>query len=240
MKKLLTLLFAAVLLGMLALPSLAADDTWRMTHGDDSQDALLVGKVLETGVGYIRFDVVRTVNGKPAKSPFRLKRTNAFTQEFAPGDGILASVRYDQGNRSAGSVAYDIAKVQLMQNKKIKMDVNAYDVGFIEWIVNTGEDRLSGNGESVYRHIPGSEESELLFDGETKRWLLDSLDPKYKAPEVKRESIEQVLRALVKGIPREQMLQIAGIGFVCGAVFGTGIALLTVLLLRRKSRKSLR
>jgi len=222
MKKFLTLLLSLALLGALALPGLAADGTWRMTHGDDYQDALLVGEVIEAAEGYVSFDVVRTVNGKPAKSPFLL-----FVDEmnFAVGDGILASVCYMHDNRSNGIVAYGVFKAELKQDKKIKMDPGWYDVGFLEWYVNTGENDLYSIEGSVYRRVEGSEEGQLLFDGE--KWHVDSLDPQYKAPQVTREPIKPMLSAL-RAIPLRVLLGfcaaigLAGvlIGFAIGFVIG--------------------
>ena len=188
MKKFLTLLLSLALLGAFALPGFAADGTWRMTHGDEFQDALLVGEVTEAVEGYVVFEVIRTVNGKPAKSPFLL-----FVDEmnFAVGDGILASVRYLHGNRSNGNVAYGAFKAELKQDKKIKMDPGWYDVGFLEWYVNTGENDLYSIEGSVYRRVEGSEEGQLLFDG--AQWHVDSLESQYKAPQVTREPIRPLL-----------------------------------------------
>ena len=72
MKKIYAMLFALALLSAFALPSLAADPTHRMMHGDNVQDALLVGEVIEVEDSVIIFEVMRTVNGKPARSPFHL------------------------------------------------------------------------------------------------------------------------------------------------------------------------
>lgn len=228
MKKFLTLLLSLALLSALALPALAADSTHRMTHGDDFQDALLVGEVIETGFGYVTFDVVRTVNGRPAKSPFRL--TGDDEMKFAVGDGILASVRYMQGDRLNGSVAYGAFKVELKQDKKIKMDPGWYDVGFLEWYVNTGENGLYSIEGSVYRRVEGSEEGQLLFDG--RQWRMDSLGPKYKAPEVKREPIKPLLAAF-KSVPLRVVLEaFAAIG-LAGAATGFAIG----FMIGRKKRK---
>ena len=223
MKKFLTLLLSLALLGAFALPGFAADGTWRMTHGDEFQDALLVGEVVEAAEGYVVFDVVRTVNGKPAKSPFRLAMDEA--PEFAAGDGILASVRYQHGDRSNGTVAYRVLKTELKQDKKIKMDPGWYDVGFLEWYVNTGENDLYSIEGSVYRRVEGSEEGQLLFDG--AQWHIDSMDPQYKAPQVTREPIrpflalfsKQHLRLLFGGCAAIGLAGVAigfGLGFVIG------------------------
>jgi len=222
MKKFLTLLLSFALLAALALPALAADSTYLMTHGDEFQDALLVGEVIEAAEGYVKFDVVRTVNGKPAKSPFLL-----FVDEinFSEGDGILASVRYLHDNRSNGTPAYGVFKAELKPDKKIKMDSGWYDVGFLEWYVNTGENDLYGIEGSVYRRVEGSEEGQLLFDG--AKWHMDSLDSQYKAPQVTREPIKPMLSAL-RGIPLRVLLGfcaaigLAGvlIGFAIGFVIG--------------------
>jgi len=232
------LMLAGVVLLVFALPALAADSTWRMTHGDDWQDALLVGEVIEAEVGsnYVIFDVVRTVNGKPAKSPFRLETGDGapFERKYSPGDGILASVCYDQSNRATGFIAYGAFKVELMQDKKIKMDACFSDVGFIEWYVNTGENDLYyGMGSSTYRRTEDGE-GQLLFDGET--WYLNSLDPKYRAPEVTREPIEPLVKSLIKDIPLERVLKIAAFGFGFGVLAGAGVVLLIVLLRRRRSQ----
>jgi len=188
MKKFTLLLIALFLLSCFTVSVSAADTSWRMTHGDDTQDALLVGKVMEADGETIKIDVIRTVNGKPAKSPFTIKK-NAYQNNFLQAsvdDGILVSVSFATGTKSSGTVCYGLYKVQLMQDKKIKMDVNEYDVGFIEWQVNTGiKDDLFGEDGKVFRHTGGDwqTDGELLFDGIT--WYEDSLDPQYKAPEVK-------------------------------------------------------
>ena len=227
MKKFFTLLLLFALLAALAFPGLAADSTHLMTHGDNNQfqDALLVGEITEAVEGYVVFEVVRTVNGKPAKSPFLLYESEGFTEpqlaEFAIGDGILASVRYLHGNRSNGSMAYRVLKVELKQDKKIKMDVNDWDAGFIEWYVNTGENDLYGIEGSVYRRVEGSEEGQLLFDG--RDWHVDSLDPDYKAPEVKREPIKPLFAAF-SAVPLRQLLGFCAIlglaGFAVGFAIG--------------------
>jgi len=52
MKIILALILSFALLGAFALPGLAADVTWRMTHGDDFQDALLRGHRADRGCGW--------------------------------------------------------------------------------------------------------------------------------------------------------------------------------------------
>lgn len=227
MKKILVLILSLALLGTFALPGLAADDTSRMMHGDDYQDALLVGKITEVVEGQVVFDVVRTVNGSPAKSPFLLFEGELFSSPqlsgFTAGDGILASVRYLHGNRANGTLAYRAFKVELKPDKKIKMDPGWYDVGFLEWYVNAGEDNLYGDGDSVYRRDEGSEEGQLLFDG--SQWHLDSLDPKYKAPQVTREPIKPLLSAF-KSVPLRVVLEaFAAIG-LAGFAIGLGMGFL--------------
>lgn len=69
------------------------------------------------------------------------------------------------------------------------MDVNEYDVGFIEWIVNTGDDRLYAEGNIVSRYY-GDNKTEVIFDG--SEWLVDSLDSKYKAPEAEKLILPEV------------------------------------------------
>ena len=183
MKKIAALLCALVLLGLFALPSMAACPTHHMTHGTGGQDALIVGEVLEATDEYLLIDVVRTVNGRYARSPFRLnidaddpilERTS-----FQAGDGILASVNFTRGNR-AGQRWHGMYRVELMQDTKIRMDVNDLDAGFVEWYVNTGQRNLFGNQSRVYRR--GSRDPEMIFDGET--WHMNSLDPSFRAPSV--------------------------------------------------------
>jgi len=230
MKKILTLLLSMVLLAAFALPGLAADATHRMTHGDDFQDALLVGEVTEAVEGYVVFDVARTVNGKPAKSPFLLFLDE---MEFAVGDGILASVCYMHDNRSNGTVAYGVFKAELKPGKKVKMDPGWYDVGFLEWYVNTGENDLHSIEGSVYHRVLGSEEGQLLFDGE--QWHVDSLDARYRAPEVTREPVGPMLLAL-RAIPLRVLLGFCAAIGLCGVVIGFGIGF---VIGRRKRRKHL-
>jgi len=233
MKRFFALMLAGLLLCSFALPVLAASDTARMMQGDDYQDALLVGKITETVEGYVMFDVVRTVNGKPAESPFLLFEGELFSipmlTEFAVGDGILASVRYLHDNRSSGSMAYRAYKVELKQDKKIKMDVSEWDVGFIEWYVNTGERFMTGNGNSVSRYDEGSTDKQLIFDGQN--WLMDSLDSKYTAPEVKREPI----KPLLANFTTKQVLLLFGGCAVIGLI---AITLLVVVVIKKKHKKS--
>ena len=217
MKKSITLLLSVALLAAFALPGFAADPTHLMTHGDEFQDALLVGEITEAVEGYVVFDVVRTVNGKPAKSPFLLF---ADEMDFAVGDGILASVCYMHDNRSNGTMAYRVLKVELKQDKKIKMEVSDWDAGFLEWYVNTGENDLYGIEGSVYRRVEGSEEGQLLFDGE--QWHVDSLDARYRAPEVTREPVGPMLLAL-RAIPLRVLLGFCAAIGLCGVVIGFGI-----------------
>ena len=230
MKKFVALLFSFALLCAFAVPALAADATHLMTHGDDYQDALLVGKILEATDDDILFDVVRTVNGIPAKSPFRLEKGGYFDPrlEFAAGDGILASVQFTPGSKKAGTVAYRALKVELKQDKKIKMDVSDYDAGFLEWYVNTGENDLYSDGGSIYRHNFDGGGGELLFDGEL--WHVDSLDPKYKAPQARLVPI----RSLLSGIPMANVLMPAFAGL---AAVEFAVIVILVALLARKKRK---
>jgi len=227
------------LLAVFALPGFAADITARMMQGDDAQDALLVGKVIEVGGDFVLFDVVRTVSGKPAKSPFRLEPEGWMLQSdswarsaFDVDDGILVSVRYAPGSRTTGTVVYRAFKVELKQDKKIKMSVNEYDVGFIEWYVNTGERFMTGNGNAVSRYDEGSTEKQLIFDGE--KWLMDSLDAKYKAPEVNREPTKPLLANFTASFTTKQVLSI----FAGCAAFGLiSISVMAVVIRKRRKKR---
>jgi len=190
MKKLSSLVLAFLLAAFFMLTVAAGDSTHLMTHGSKDQDALIVGKVTEIADDYIMFDIIRTVSGTPASSPFKLLTVDGYRYnddiDFIVDDGILVSVKFSDTSKSAGTVVFGIYKVTLMQDKKIKMDINDYDVGFIEWVVNTGlEDSLYCEGDKVFRHTGKGDwqsDGELLFDGTV--WHKDSLDPKYSAPEV--------------------------------------------------------
>lgn len=91
MKKVVLALIVTICLLAFSFNIFAADVTYRITHGDDSQDALLIGKIISVKDEYIIFDVIRTVNGTPAKSPFKLSIPhNSNAVPYHEGGGILA------------------------------------------------------------------------------------------------------------------------------------------------------
>ena len=225
MKKLFSLLICLALLILLALPALATDSTWLMLADmSGSQDALLVGKVIEDSDYYILFDVVRTVNGKPAKSPFQLNKAEPSAPIYATGDGILASVQYFRPfTRDIGTYGYGGSyMVELKQDKKIKMDIEEYDVAVIEWYVNTGEfGRYGSYNDNFYRRKKDGSEGQLLFDG--KQWHVDSLNRKFKAPQVRWEPLRPVLIGIHNMLTVGQVLLLRGcvlaVGFI-GCMIG--------------------
>ena len=175
-----------ILVALGGMSASAADEIHRMTHGDDEQDALLVGKIIAVEGDDVIFNVVRTVLGTSAVSPFRL--TDAL-EDYTVGDGLLVSVYFSDDSRAVGTRRYGEYRVQLMQDKKIRMLPSLMDYGtnspLIEWRVNVGtKDALVPDDGCLYRWRGNSDSGykELLFDGE--RWHVSSLDAKYIAPEV--------------------------------------------------------
>ena len=185
MKKILMLICAALLLGMFTLTGIAGDNAHHLMHGN--QDALLVGEVLEITDEYILIDVVRTVSGQRARSPFRLLIAEINGHEdsmlqradFSQGDGIVVSVDFT-GNRQTGTRQHGVYNAQLMQDGKVRINSRDSDEPWVEWYVNTGERNLFGMRGMLFRAT--EETQELLYDGET--WHIDSLDPAFRAPSV--------------------------------------------------------
>jgi len=231
MKKILFLLLTLMLLGTFALPALAADNTHRLMN--NGQDALLVGEVVEVTEDYILFQVLRTVSGTPPRSPFQLNNDGSYMLQranFAPGDGILASVRFVQRDiRRAGEVQQGVFNVEVMPDTKIRMCVDDWDAGWIEWYVNTGERELAGVGERVYRNI-NFERGELLFDGE--QWHMDSHDPAFRAPRARWVPFTPLLTLIFNEPSDLQLLQLL---FSYAFVGISGIAI--GVFIGRKMRK---
>ena len=186
MKKFIVLIFTFLIILSSSLSVFAADTIYAVIYGFEPQDALLVGKATKITDDYIEIEVIRTVVGTPAESPFKVYKTkpshhtmDSATLEtpydFSVDDGILVSVEFSFASRSSGNLIFGIYKVDLMPDKKIKMNVNDRDVDFIEWGVNVGADE--NLGKSVKN----------IYNGES--WNLDSLDSKFKAPEVINTSV---------------------------------------------------
>lgn len=99
--------------------------------------------------------------------------------QYSVGDGILVSVNFNGVKITEGTVRHGIFKVELRENKKIKMLDSGYEP-CIEWFVNTGEKTSRRDGNICYRM--NDETLEMVYDGE--KWLEDSFDSKYIALEV--------------------------------------------------------
>lgn len=151
--------------------ALAYDSTWGLTHGLGCQKALIIGRVTSVSSDTINCNVIRVVNGIYLSSKATIQLSATTQNTFKKGDGVLASLDKDN------NIAFGIFKVQVLKDTKIIMNPSDYDVGFIEWYVNTGEnDNLYEDGNNVYRN----QDNQLLFDGKT--WYANSLDAKYIAP----------------------------------------------------------
>ena len=161
MKKIAALLCALVLLGLFVLPSAASGGppphVWELNtflNGGDERHALLLGEVIEITDAYFLIDVVRTVNGRRAQSPFRLRlltsqyRTFDF---FSLGDGILIAVKFE--DNSVGVSWAMPRRVQLLSDGNIRIDpvltrpyINSNNDLYIEEYVN------NTMGTSVFRN----------------------------------------------------------------------------------------
>ncbi len=172
MKKVLIIFVITIAIFSNIISTCAGDSTWLLCHGDEYQDSLIIGKVTGTSADKLTLNVIRQVSTsyllkwpicssvlKVSYLPGELRKEES---DLRVNDVVLASIKFTDFFHESGENVYGIYKVKLMNDKKIKIDKNKLNDGFIEWFVNTGDD----NG-----YIAGSGKH------------LNSFDSKYKAPE---------------------------------------------------------
>lgn len=142
MKKVIALIFIFICFFNISVS--AGDEIERMTQCDETQDALIVGKIVYMNNSILKINVIRVASGKsstPQVTLLKWYHRDVIDQEaFHVGDGILVSAKYTNSAHSKCTLAYAVYKAKLMKDKKVKLNTdNNYDAECIESYVNTGD-----------------------------------------------------------------------------------------------------
>lgn len=167
----------------------AGETTFFMEVNEPPQDALIIGRVSEVhnNQNYISIDVVRIVVGKICEDHVNLQGVD--TAKYKKGDYILFSAKFMENKDGITQcrAVYYYYKVALKADNKVcilpsKGDARAL-AAELEWFVNTGEQTLC----------------EKIYDLDKDKWLKNSFDKRYTAPDVKKELQKKRIRFCVVG-----------------------------------------
>ena len=167
----------------------AGDEISFTINNEPPQDALIIGRVSEVhnNQNFISIDVVRIVVGKICEDHVNLQ--GADTAKYKKGDGILFSAKFidNKDGITQCRAVYHYYKVDLKTDNKVrilpsKRDSKAQAME-LEWFVNTGEG-TGGSNDMIYC---------------MSKWLKNSFDKRYTAPDVKKELQKKRIRFCVVG-----------------------------------------
>ena len=181
----------------------AGDEISFTINNEPPQDALIVGRVREVhnNQNFISIDVVRIVVGKICEDHINLQGVD--TANYSKGDGILFSAKFidNKDGITQCRAVYHYYKVDLKTDNKVrilpsKRDSKAQAIE-LEWIVNTGEG-TGGSNDMIYR-MSEDDKPEFIYDLDKDKWLKNSFDKRYTAPDVKKELQKKRIRFCVVG-----------------------------------------
>ena len=155
----------------------AGDEISFTINNEPPQDALIIGRVSEVynNQNYISIDVVRIVVGKICEDHVNLQGVD--TAKYKKGDYILFSAKFMENKDGITQcrAVYYYYKVALKADNKVRIlpskDDSRVLAAELEWFVNTGEQRVN----------------EEIYDYDKDKWLKNSFDKRYTAPDVKKE-----------------------------------------------------
>ena len=155
----------------------AGDEISFTINNEPPQDALIIGRVSEVhnNQNFISIDVVRIVVGKICEDHVNLQGVD--TAKYKKGDCILFSAKFMENKDGITQcrAVYYYYKVALKEDNKVRILPSKDDsralAAELEWFVNTGEQRVN----------------EEIYDYDKDKWLKNSFDKRYTAPDVKKE-----------------------------------------------------
>lgn len=181
----------------------AGETTFFMEVNEPPQDALIIGRVSEVhnNQNYISIDVVRIVVGKICEDHVNLQGVD--TAKYKKGDCILFSAKFMENKDGITQcrAVYYYYKVALKADNKVcilpsKGDARAL-AAELEWFVNTGEG-TGGSNDMIYC-MSEDDNPEFIYDLDKDKWLKNSFDKRYTAPDVKKELQKKRIRFCVVG-----------------------------------------
>lgn len=167
----------------------AGDEISFTINNEPPQDALIIGRVSEVhnNQNFISIDVVRIVVGKICEDHVNLQGVD--TAKYKKGDCILFSAKFMENKNGITQcrAVYYYYKVALKADNKVRIlpskDDSRVLAAELEWFVNTGEQRVN----------------EEIYDYDKDKWLKNSFDKRYTAPDVKKELQKKRIRFCVVG-----------------------------------------
>ena len=150
---------------------------------------MIIGRVSEVhnNQNFISIDVVRIVVGKICEDHVNLQGVD--TAKYKKGDCILFSAKFMENKDGITQcrAVYYYYKVALKADNKVRIlpskDDSRVLAAELEWFVNTGEQRVN----------------EEIYDYDKDKWLKNSFDKRYTAPDVKKELQKKRIRFCVVG-----------------------------------------
>ena len=150
---------------------------------------MIIGRVSEVhnNQNFISIDVVRIVVGKICEDHVNLQGVD--TAKYKKGDCILFSAKFMENKDGITQcrAVYYYYKVALKADNNVRIlpskDDSRVLAAELEWFVNTGEQRVN----------------EEIYDYDKDKWLKNSFDKRYTAPDVKKELQKKRIRFCVVG-----------------------------------------
>lgn len=175
---------------------LAGDFFSSMAYNYSPQDSLIIGEISNITDESVEIKVVRVVVGKICKANILLHRVEG--EEIEIGDGILLSANFLDDELYECNVAHGYYKVKIGSDTKVEVLLESKDTADeylsvqLQWYANTG--RILNKKGSNFFDAKLLGKDERVYNAKEHKWLENSFEKKYFAP---NKRIERNLKVLL-------------------------------------------